>query len=280
MVFIKKISKLILPALLPFFLLTSCDSPDSSNDATAMETDAKKDNRLAETATTERDGVKTGLNSQPNIDVVVNPRNANWYAYTYTGRELPTAKVEGEEIVNEPMTSDKMPNKKSMTTTAKAVKTTAKMPAEVDPRDPKNLKVTDKSNLPDMPDVRTDINVVYTFSETDRPPMFTAKCLNSEDPEECSNGAIANFIKDNINFPEQAIEKGHDGLEHVTFTIDENGDVSDRLKLLRKDVPCVNCGKAAMAVVSKMEKWQPAMRNGKPVAVEVTLPIRFETISR
>ena len=245
---LKNFSKTILPILLPLFLLTACGD-NEVNKTVVTEAD------IEEPTVAERDGMLEDIASTANYtDAVMNPRNPMWYSYTYSSQTETNAADMAE-------------------------RNTMTKPQAIKDREVKKLNVNSKVDLPEVPDVKTNpMKVVYTISETDRLPLFTSACVNAKDPEECSNEAVADFVKDNIEFPKSAIRKGHDGMEYVTFTIDENGEVSDRLKLRSKDKPCADCGKAAMAVVSQMDKWQPAMKNGQPVAVEITLPIRFETV--
>ncbi|MEM6963180.1 MAG: energy transducer TonB [Bacteroidota bacterium] len=193
---------------------------------------------LEESTAFERDTVrKDALKVSKNYNT--NSRDINWYTYNYI-------LADGKEIEIPPMEIEQSSTDKVTSNTKEKVKIEA-------PRS------------------------VYMANKTDRPPLYDIICLTESDPEKCSNEGIEAFIKEEINYPNNAITKGHDGLEMVTFVVDETGTIEDDIEVLSKESPCMGCAKAAVEVVSKMEKWTPAIRNGKPVRSRVTLPIRFET---
>lgn len=58
----------------------------------------------------------------------------------------------------------------------------------------------------------------------------------------------------------------------VTFTVDKDGSVSDA----RITIPAhPQLDAEAMRVISNMPKWEPGMRNGKPVRVQYSVPVAF-----
>lgn len=59
--------------------------------------------------------------------------------------------------------------------------------------------------------------------EFDRPPLFSSECLMASDQVECTNQKIQEFASENIEYPDPASEEMQEGLEYVTFTLDENG---------------------------------------------------------
>lgn len=120
--------------------------------------------------------------------------------------------------------------------------------------------------------------VIYTVSQTDRPPLFTTDCLNDKKPERCSSRALAEWARKSVIYPEADLAQGSDGLEYVTFVINKNGEVSSVSRVDSKIEACDGCSKAVLDAVLKMPNWQPAMLNGKPVNVVVTLPIRFKML--
>ena len=116
----------------------------------------------------------------------------------------------------------------------------------------------------------------------DRPPMFDATCLTARDKLACSNEQMQLFIKQrSVDYPEAAREMGQEGLEYVSFTLNEDGKFAGNLKVVSKNKPCIGCADAAVEIVSAMEsKWYPAILNGEPVTAELTVPVRFELIER
>ncbi len=120
--------------------------------------------------------------------------------------------------------------------------------------------------------------VIYTVSQTDRPPLFSADCLTAKNPQRCSNTALADWAKTSIKYPEADLADGSDGLEYVTFVINKKGEVTSINRVDTKKEACAGCSKAVIAAILDMPDWQPAMLGGQPVNVVVTLPVRFRTL--
>lgn len=120
--------------------------------------------------------------------------------------------------------------------------------------------------------------VIYTISQTDRPPLFTAECLTAANPQQCSNKALADWTEKSVKYPEADLAEGSDGLEYVTFVINKKGQVTSINRLDSKQEACEGCSKAVLDAVLDMPDWQPAMLGGAPVDVMVTLPVRFKVL--
>lgn len=84
---------------------------------------------------------------------------------------------------------------------------------------------------------------------------------------------VAEFFSKNINYPQDAIEKGIEGVVFVTFVVEKDGKISD-VKISKG--LCKSCDEEAMRVVRLMPKWEPGMKNGETVRVNYALPIRFK----
>ncbi len=129
----------------------------------------------------------------------------------------------------------------------------------------------------EIPEITLNETAALTDLRMDRPPLFGSTCLQTELPVKCSRDNLRAYIQNNLEYPRMAKFNDHDGMEEVTFTITKEGEVAN-IKVREKDSPCSGCAEAAAAMVSSMpDKWVPALRNGKPVSVIVTLPIEFET---
>lgn len=128
--------------------------------------------------------------------------------------------------------------------------------------------VTDlKTKLPE----ETKANI-YNPTEVDRPPLFTKACLNHKGPKKCSEEESLAFIKENIEVPKGAKES----LEQVIFIVQKDGSIQNVKYAVSGNDKCKGCQQAAVDVIAKMDEWQPAMLDGKPVAVQMTLPVRFK----
>lgn len=92
-----------------------------------------------------------------------------------------------------------------------------------------------------------------------------------DDPPQPNGGFAA--IQKNLDYPELAQKAGIEGTVTVQARIDENGDVIDTRIL----VPLGNsgCNEAAVEAIKSL-KWKPAKQKDKPVAVWITVPVRFK----
>lgn len=136
---------------------------------------------------------------------------------------------------------------------------------------PKAKKAPPKLKVKDTP-------VIYTVSQTDRPPLFSADCLTAKNPQRCSNNALAEWAQKSVKYPKADLADGSDGLEYVTFVITKYGKVSTINRVDSKKEACEGCSKAVISAILDMPDWQPALLGGNPVNVVVTLPVRFRVI--
>jgi TonB family protein len=82
--------------------------------------------------------------------------------------------------------------------------------------------------------------------------------------------AMMTFLVSNLAYPK---EETASGTVVVAFVVEADGNLSDiRVK---KSVSAL-LDKEAVRVVSMMPRWEPAVEDGKKVASELVLPIRFE----
>nr|WP_295876094.1 M56 family metallopeptidase [uncultured Chitinophaga sp.] len=101
---------------------------------------------------------------------------------------------------------------------------------------------------------------IFTFVET--PPTFHG----GED-------ALALYLSKNIRYPKEAVEKKTSGTVFVQFVVDKEGKI--------KDARTVGAAKGngleeeAIRVVNAMPEWIAGKQNGRNVAVQFNLPIRF-----
>lgn len=93
----------------------------------------------------------------------------------------------------------------------------------------------------------------------------------------CSDNKLMEYIYQNMKYPKDALEEGVEGKTFITFVINADGTVSDE-QVARADHE--SFGKAALAIVSDMNKldvgWTPGRDEGKEVAVEYRLPVVFK----
>jgi len=79
------------------------------------------------------------------------------------------------------------------------------------------------------------------------------------------------FIKNNLRYPDTA--NYVEGTVYASFIVEKDGSLSG-FRILRGIG--WGCDKEAIRVLKLMPKWTPATRRGKPIRVQMNMPIRFE----
>jgi len=87
------------------------------------------------------------------------------------------------------------------------------------------------------------------------------------------NEAMSAFMVKNIKYPEAAKSKGIQGTVYVGFEVSSSGKVTN-VKVQESVSPDLDA--EAVRVVKMMPDWKPAENKGKPVAVSMTLPVKFK----
>lgn len=82
-------------------------------------------------------------------------------------------------------------------------------------------------------------------------------------------------VRENLTYPESAMKAGVQGRVFVQFVVQADGSISD-IKVVRGIGN--GCDEEAVRLVQTSPMWQPAKYHGKPVATEVSLPIRFAAV--
>jgi periplasmic protein TonB len=83
---------------------------------------------------------------------------------------------------------------------------------------------------------------------------------------------LMEFLVKNLNYPQEAKEKGIEGKVIITFVVEKDGSIAD-LKLTNGIG--YGCDEEAIRVVKLMPKWKPAKQRGKNVRQQFILPINF-----
>jgi len=85
---------------------------------------------------------------------------------------------------------------------------------------------------------------------------------------------LAEFIYNNIKYPQEAIDAGIEGRVFLSFMVEEDGSITE-VKVMKG--LGYGCDEEAVRVVSNMPKWKPGKnwRDGKPTRFAYTLPVKF-----
>ena len=85
--------------------------------------------------------------------------------------------------------------------------------------------------------------------------------------------AMMKYIMENMKYPEQAMKKGIQGRVAVSFIVEKDGSISNVSPIHPVHTLL---DKEAVRVVKSMPKWSPGKQNGKPVRVQLIVPIMFK----
>tara|TARA_B100000508_G_scaffold139549_1_gene138151 strand:+ start:26425 stop:27543 length:1119 start_codon:yes stop_codon:yes gene_type:complete len=84
--------------------------------------------------------------------------------------------------------------------------------------------------------------------------------------------ALYTYLGSNITYPEDCKENKIEGTVYASFIIDKNGKLTELVikKGIHKSMDA-----EVIRVLSVMGDWKPGIKDGKPVKVQMTLPIKF-----
>jgi TonB family protein len=113
-----------------------------------------------------------------------------------------------------------------------------------------------------------------TINDLDETPVM-AGCEDKtgDERKNCSDAKLMQAIFGNIKYPAEAREKGVEGMVVVKFVIEEDGSVTS--PEIIKSVGS-GCDEEVLRVIGEMPKWVPGKKDGKPVAVSFSLPVKFK----
>lgn len=83
------------------------------------------------------------------------------------------------------------------------------------------------------------------------------------------------FLRNNIKYPQTAIDLGIQGNCYLKFIVSETGTILN-IKIDRGVEDCSECDQEAIRLIKSMPKWKPAILNGKPVNSTFILPVQFK----
>ena len=97
--------------------------------------------------------------------------------------------------------------------------------------------------------------------------------LMERDPEfPGGSEALSNFWRENLRYPQEAMERKIEGKVYVAFRVELDGDITNAFVL--RDIGG-GCGDEALRVANLMPQWKPAIRHNKPAGETYVLPIIF-----
>lgn len=88
------------------------------------------------------------------------------------------------------------------------------------------------------------------------------------------DAAMLRFVQQNVQYPDSAKAKGISGTPYVSYVVDETGRVTNARIVRSSGDPWLD--QEAVRVVNLLTGYTPGRQRGKAVAVQFTIPIRFE----
>ena len=114
---------------------------------------------------------------------------------------------------------------------------------------------------------RTSITAPKIYTTADVPPKFPG-----------GQNGLDNYINNHVTYPQKAIDNDVSAVVHVSFVIDQQGNVT-KVKIMDATKAGEDLDKEALRVVTAMPGWTPGKVNGKSVEVRLELPISFQVES-
>lgn len=113
---------------------------------------------------------------------------------------------------------------------------------------------------------------VYRWPE--RMPLFAGCDPADADAANCSLRRMTLYIHGEMRFPADALQARAKGVSTLTMLIDRQGKVKEARVKTSSGTPSLD--REAQRLAQAMPAWTPGMQAGKPVAVEMELPVTFD----
>jgi len=104
---------------------------------------------------------------------------------------------------------------------------------------------------------------IYSLSDVDKSPQFFYR-----EPE----FFLSNWVYKYIKYPQEAVNRGEQGVLEVSFIVERNGKLSN-IEITKSLFPLLD--EEVLKIVSASPKWQPAMIGKKRVRTRITMPVEY-----
>ena len=101
--------------------------------------------------------------------------------------------------------------------------------------------------------------IVYEMFDIEKPPVYPG-----------GTKELLKYLAENIKYPPMNRDSNIISMIAVTFVVEPDGSISSK-KVLRG----IELATSVLEVIDRMPRWTPGMKNGQPVPVRFTLPIRL-----
>ena len=116
--------------------------------------------------------------------------------------------------------------------------------------------------------------IIVPFAVIENAPIFPGceTCPTEEERRSCFNQKVQEHIRQNLIYPEAALEMRITGRVFLKFVIDADGRVSG----IQKRGPDRLLENEAERIIAALPKMKPGMQRGKPAQVNYSIPINFQ----
>ena len=111
------------------------------------------------------------------------------------------------------------------------------------------------------------------YAEKDKSYYFIVDEMPKFNGKKKYHEEFIKFLNQKIEYPQEAIDKKIEGKVFVQFIISKDGYIKDA-KVARGVHPALD--QEALRIVYSSPKWEPGIKDGKPVDVILTFPIEFK----
>ena len=123
-----------------------------------------------------------------------------------------------------------------------------------------------------LTEMNTDSNISSVLNQNNN-SEWMGEIISPQPSFPGGSQALVDFLRENTNYPEQALKDSIEGRVVVAFVIDTDGSIT-KPEVVRGVHPLLDA--EALRVVKLMPKWEPGSENGTPVKVRYNLPITFK----
>lgn len=127
-----------------------------------------------------------------------------------------------------------------------------------------NLSAQDPSGVEDT--------TVYRWPE--RMPLFAGCDPTDADAANCSLRQMTLYLYGGMRYPADALQARATGVATLSLLIDRQGRVKEARVKSGCGTPSLD--QEALRLARAMPAWTPGMQGGRPVAVEMDLPVTFD----
>lgn len=126
------------------------------------------------------------------------------------------------------------------------------------------------------PDELRDLDVHHNADRKDL-PIEGAQLVTTETVEEMplfpgGIPALMKYLEESVLYSGAAQRRKVEGLVEISFIVEADSAITN-IKIDKQADPALN--RAVLTAIMRMPKWTPGKKNGQPVPVKVTLPVRF-----